>query len=244
MSQNESVPLIQPPAEFVKQATISGMAAYNALCAEAAKDYTGYWARLAREYLSWKKPFTQVLDESDTPFFKWFADGLFAGTLCFGGEESAGASFLRRDGSVWTTDKDGILLNLLAAEITASTGRDPGQHYNDLTERFGNPVYKRIDAKANTAQKKVLKSLSPEDVKADSLAGEKIVARLTTAPANGASIDGLKVVAKSGWFAARPSGTEEIYKIYAESFIDEAHLNRIIDEAQAIVSAAFKAAGV
>jgi phosphoglucomutase len=176
--------------------------------------------------------------------FKWFVDGLADGSFGFGGEESAGASFLRKNGTVWTTDKDGILLNLLAAEITASTGRDPGQHYNDLTERFGNPVYKRIDAKANTAQKKVLKNLSPEDVKADSLAGEKIIARLTKAPANGASIDGLKVVAKSGWFAARPSGTERIYKIYAESFIDEAHLNRIIDEAQAIVSAAFKAAGV
>jgi phosphoglucomutase len=170
-------------------------------------------------------------------------DGLVDGSFGFGGEESAGASFLRKDGTVWTTDKDGILLNLLAAEITATTGRDPGLHYRDLTERFGSPVYKRIDAVANGAQKNVLKNLSPDDVKAETLAGEKIVARLTKAPANGASIGGLKVVTENGWFAARPSGTEEIYKIYAESFIDEAHLNRVIDEAQAIVSAAFKAAG-
>jgi phosphoglucomutase len=176
--------------------------------------------------------------------FKWFVDGLADGSFGFGGEESAGASFLRKDGTVWTTDKDGILLNLLAAEITATTGRDPGQHYRDLTERFGNPIYKRIDAKANTAQKNVLRNLSPEAVKAESLAGEKIIARLTKAPANGAPIDGLKIVAKSGWFAARPSGTERIYKIYAESFIDETHLNRVIDEAQAIVSVAFKEAGV
>jgi phosphoglucomutase len=175
--------------------------------------------------------------------FKWFVDGLVDGSFGFGGEESAGASFLRKDGKVWTTDKDGILLNLLAAEITATTGRDPGQHYQDLTERFGAPVYKRIDAVANTAQKNVLKNLSPDDVKAETLAGEKIVARLTKAPANGASIGGLKVVTENGWFAARPSGTEEIYKIYAESFIDENHLNRVIDEAQAIVSEAFKAAG-
>jgi len=175
--------------------------------------------------------------------FKWFVDGLVDGSFGFGGEESAGASFLRKDGTVWTTDKDGILLNLLAAEITAVTGRDPGEHYRDLTKRFGDPVYKRIDAKANSAQKNVLKNLSPEDVKAETLAGEKITARLTKAPANGASIGGLKVVTENGWFAARPSGTEEIYKIYAESFIDEAHLNRVIDEAQSIVSAAFKAAG-
>jgi phosphoglucomutase len=175
--------------------------------------------------------------------FKWFVDGLVNGSFGFGGEESAGASFLRKDGTVWTTDKDGILLNLLAAEITATTGRDPGQHYHDLTERFGSPVYKRIDAKANTAQKNVLKNLSPEAVKAETLAGEKIIARLTKAPANDASIGGLKIVTENGWFAARPSGTEEIYKIYAESFIDEGHLNRVIDEAQAIVSAAFQAAG-
>jgi phosphoglucomutase len=175
--------------------------------------------------------------------FKWFVDGLQDGSFGFGGEESAGASFLRKDGSVWTTDKDGILLNLLSAEITAVTGRDPGQHYQELTGKFGAPAYKRIDAKANAAQKNVLKTLSPEAVKAESLAGEKIVARLTKAPGNGAAIGGLKVVAENSWFAARPSGTEEIYKIYAESFLGEAHLNRVIEEAQEIVGAAFKAAG-
>jgi len=176
--------------------------------------------------------------------FKWFVDGLINGSFGFGGEESAGASFLRKDGTVWTTDKDGIILDLLAAEITAVTGRDPGLHYQDLAGKFGAPVYKRIDAKANSAQKNVLKSLSPDDVKTDTLAGEKITARLTTAPGNGASIGGLKVVTENGWFAARPSGTEEIYKIYAESFVDEAHLDRIFAEAQEIVSAAFKAVGV
>jgi len=175
--------------------------------------------------------------------FKWFVDGLVDGSFGFGGEESAGASFLRKDGKVWTTDKDGVLLNLLAAEITSATSRDPGLHYQDLQKRFGSPVYKRIDAVANTAQKNVLKNLSPDDVRAETLAGEKIIARLTKAPANNASIGGLKVVTENGWFAARPSGTEEIYKIYAESFIDEAHLNRVIDEAQTIVSASFKAAG-
>jgi phosphoglucomutase len=176
--------------------------------------------------------------------FKWFVDGLVDGSFGFGGEESAGASFLRKDGTVWTTDKDGILLDLLAAEITALTGRDPGLHYQDLAARFGAPVYQRIDAKANPAQKKVLKNLAPEDVRAETLAGEKIIARLTKAPGNGASIGGLKVVTENGWFAARPSGTEDVYKIYAESFVDEAHLNRIFAEAQEIVSAAFKAAGV
>jgi phosphoglucomutase len=175
--------------------------------------------------------------------FKWFVDGLVDGSFGFGGEESAGASFLRKDGTVWTTDKDGILLNLLSAEITALTGRDPGQHYQELTGKFGAPSYKRIDAKANPAQKNVLKNLSPEAVKAETLAGEKIIARLTRAPGNNASIGGLKVVAENGWFAARPSGTEEIYKIYAESFLGEAHLNQVIDEAQEIVSAAFRAAG-
>jgi phosphoglucomutase len=175
--------------------------------------------------------------------FKWFVDGLVDGSYGFGGEESAGASFLRKNGTVWTTDKDGILLNLLAAEITAMTGKDPGRHYRDLEERFGSPRYKRIDAVANSAQKNVLKNLAPEDVRAEKLAGEKIIARLTKAPGNNASIGGLKVVAENGWFAARPSGTEEIYKIYAESFIDETHLNWVIDEAQSIVSAAFKAAG-
>ena len=175
--------------------------------------------------------------------FKWFVDGLVDGSFGFGGEESAGASFLRKDGTVWTTDKDGILLNLLAAEITAVTSKDPGLHYKALEERFGSPCYKRIDAVANSAQKNVLKNLSPEDVVAETLAGETITARLTRAPGNNASIGGLKVVTENGWFAARPSGTEEIYKIYAESFIDDAHLNRVIDEAQGIVSAAFKAAG-
>jgi phosphoglucomutase len=171
--------------------------------------------------------------------FKWFVDGLVDGSFGFGGEESAGASFLRKDGSVWTTDKDGILLNLLAAEITSTTGRDPGLHYTELEKQFGSPVYKRIDAVANTAQKNILKNLSPEDVKAEMLAGEKIISRLTKAPANNASIGGLKVVTENGWFAARPSGTEEIYKIYAESFFGESHLNQIIDEAQTIVSTAF-----
>jgi phosphoglucomutase len=175
--------------------------------------------------------------------FKWFVDGLVDGSFGFGGEESAGASFLRKDGTVWTTDKDGILLNLLSAEITAITGRDPGQHYQELTGKFGAPSYKRIDAKANSAQKNVLKNLAPEAVKAETLAGEKIVARLTRAPSNGAAIGGLKVVTENGWFAARPSGTEEIYKIYAESFLGETHLNLVIDEAQEIVGAAFKAAG-
>jgi len=176
--------------------------------------------------------------------FKWFVDGLVDGSFGFGGEESAGASFLRKDGTVWTTDKDGIILDLLAAEITALTGRDPGLHYRDLTAKFGAPVYQRIDAKANPAQKNVLKNLAPEDVKADTLAGERIIARLTQAPGNGEAIGGLKVVTENGWFAARPSGTEDVYKIYAESFVDEAHLKRIFSEAQEIVSAAFKAAGV
>jgi phosphoglucomutase len=175
--------------------------------------------------------------------FKWFVDGLVDGSFGFGGEESAGASFLRKDGSVWTTDKDGIILNLLAAEITALTGRDPGLHYKELAEKFGAPVYQRIDAKANPAQKKVLANLSPDDVKAETLAGEKITARLTNAPGNGASIGGLKVTTENGWFAARPSGTEDVYKIYAESFVNEAHLNRVFAEAQEIVSTAFKAAG-
>ena len=176
--------------------------------------------------------------------FKWFVEGLVDGSYGFGGEESAGASFLRRDGRVWTTDKDGFIMDLLAAEITAVTGRDPGEHYEDLESAFGSPVYERIDAPANRAQKAVLASLSPDEVSATELAGEPIVARLTRAPANDAPIGGLKVVTENGWFAARPSGTEEIYKIYAESFLGPDHLHQIQAEAQTIVSAAFTAAGV
>ena len=170
--------------------------------------------------------------------FKWFVDGLLDGSYGFGGEESAGASFLRHDGTVWTTDKDGIIMDLLAAEITAVTGRDPGEHYQDLQEAFGSPLYERSDAPATRAQKEILKNLSPEMVSASELAGEPILAKLTHAPGNGAPIGGLKVVTENGWFAARPSGTEEIYKIYAESFKDAAHLQQIREEAQAIVSAA------
>ena len=171
--------------------------------------------------------------------FKWFVDGLVDGSFGFGGEESAGASFLRMDGTVWTTDKDGIILDLLAAEITATTGRDPGQHYADLEAQFGSPVYERMDAPANAEQKKILSNLSPEDVTAAKLAGDPITAKLTRAPGNNAPIGGLKVVTEHGWFAARPSGTEEIYKIYAESFKGAAHLKQIQEEAQAIVKAAF-----
>ena len=170
--------------------------------------------------------------------FKWFVDGLIDGSFGFGGEESAGASFLRHDGSVWTTDKDGIILNLLAAEITASTGRDPALHYRELEGYFGSPIYERVDAPATPAQKKALGSLSPEMVAATSMAGEPIRAKLTHAPSNGAAIGGLKVVTEHGWFAARPSGTEDVYKIYAESFLGEAHLRSIQQEARAIVSAA------
>ena len=173
--------------------------------------------------------------------FKWFVDGLVDGSFGFGGEESAGASFLRMDGTVWTTDKDGIILDLLAAEITATTGRDPGQHYADLEAQFGSPVYERMDAPANAEQKKILSNLSPEDVTAAKLAGDPITAKLTRAPGNNAPIGGLKVVTEHGWFAARPSGTEEIYKIYAESFKGAAHLKQIQEEAQAIVKAAFGA---
>jgi phosphoglucomutase len=167
--------------------------------------------------------------------FKWFVPGLFDGSFCFGGEESAGASFLRQDGTVWATDKDGPIMDLLAAEITARTGKDPGEHYRDLADEFGTPYYTRIDAAATPEQKARLEKLSPEAVKAATLAGEPITAKLTRAPGNGASIGGLKVVAANGWFAARPSGTEEIYKIYAESFKDEAHLKAIVSEAQEIV---------
>jgi phosphoglucomutase len=170
--------------------------------------------------------------------FKWFAPGLFEGTVCFGGEESAGASFLRRDGTVWTTDKDGIVMCLLAAEITARTGSDPGLHYRELTARFGAPFYTRIDAPATPEQKARLLKLSPGSVRATMLAGDSIAATLTEAPSNGAPIDGLKVVTASGWFAARPSGTENIYKIYAESFRSAEHLQQIVAEAQEIVVSA------
>jgi phosphoglucomutase len=170
--------------------------------------------------------------------FKWFVPGLFDGSCCFGGEESAGASFLRHDGTVWSTDKDGPIMDLLAAEITARTGKDPGEHYQELEAEFGRPWYTRIDAPATPDQKARLLTLSPEDVKEQSLAGEQIVARLTRAPGNNAPIGGLKVVTANGWFAARPSGTENIYKIYAESFRDAAHLNALVAEAQQLVDAA------
>jgi phosphoglucomutase len=176
--------------------------------------------------------------------FKWFVDGLLDGSLGFGGEESAGASFVRKDGTVWTTDKDGLLLDLLAAEITATTGRDPSEHYGRLEEKFGSPVYERIDTPATKAQKKALKELSPEMVEREELAGEEIIAKLTRAPCNDAPIGGLKVVAENGWFAARPSGTEDIYKVYTESFRGPEHLKRIQEDAQEIVSMAFEPAGV
>jgi phosphoglucomutase len=170
--------------------------------------------------------------------FKWFTPGLIDGSMCFGGEESAGASFLRKDGSAWTTDKDGLILGLLSAEITATTGKDPGVHYKELAAQFGAPVYTRIDAPAGPAQKAKLSKLSPSDVKAGTLAGEPITGKLTKAPGNNAAIGGLKVTSENGWFAARPSGTENIYKIYAESFKGQAHLNMIVSEAQAMVDAA------
>ena len=170
--------------------------------------------------------------------FKWFVPGLLNGSVAFGGEESAGASFLRRDGSVWTTDKDGIILALLAAEITAVTGYSPSEQYEDLTEHYGNPVYARIDSPATREQKAALARLSPEQVSASELAGEKITAALTTAPGNGAPIGGLKVVAASGWFAARPSGTEDVYKLYAESFQGPEHLAAIQEQAREIIAAA------
>ena len=170
--------------------------------------------------------------------FKWFTPGLFDGSCCFGGEESAGASFLRRDGTVWCTDKDGLIMGLLAAEILARTGKDPSEHYRELTAKFGTPYYTRIDAPATSAQKNALKKLSPEAVTASTLAGEPITARLTKAPGNHAAVGGLKVVTANGWFAARPSGTENIYKLYAESFKSPEHLSAIVEEAQQIVARA------
>jgi phosphoglucomutase len=174
--------------------------------------------------------------------FKWFVDGLIDGSLGFGGEESAGASFLRRDGRVWSTDKDGIILGLLAAEITAVTGSDPGAQYANLTREFGDPIYERIDAPANAAQKATLARLSPEQVKATQLAGQPITSMITKAPGSKNAIGGLKVTTESGWFAARPSGTEDVYKIYAESFLGRSHLEQLQVEAQAIVQSAFDAA--
>ncbi len=172
--------------------------------------------------------------------FKWFVPGLLDGSFGFGGEESAGASFLRFDGSVWTTDKDGILLDLLAAEILATTGKDPGEHYKELEAEHGAPIYTRIDAPATPVQKKLLAALSPEAVKAKTLAGDAITSRLTRAPYGGAPIGGLKVTTDQGWFAARPSGTEDVYKIYAESFRGPDHLGRIVEEAQQLVSRALE----
>jgi phosphoglucomutase len=179
----------------------------------------------------------------ETPVgFKWFVDGLLDGSLGFGGEESAGASFVRLDGTVWTTDKDGIILALLAAEITARMGRDPGEIYGELTREFGEPFYQRVDAPATPEQKEILGKLSPQQVRFRDLAGSKIQAILTSAPGNGAPIGGLKVASETGWFAARPSGTEDIYKIYAESFRGADHLRRILEEAQAIVADTLSAA--
>jgi phosphoglucomutase len=175
--------------------------------------------------------------------FKWFVDGLLDGSLGFGGEESAGASFLRRDGTVWTTDKDGIVCCLLAAEMTARRGADPGAQYRELTTRFGDPDYRRVDAPATPEQKAVLKRLSAGDVQASELAGEPITDVLTAAPSNGAALGGVKVATEHGWFAARPSGTEDVYKVYAESFLGTEHLERILEEATAVVSAALEAAG-
>lgn len=175
--------------------------------------------------------------------FKWFAPGLFDGSLCFGGEESAGASFLRRDGTVWTTDKDGLIMDLLAAELTAVTGEEPGQHFHEIAERFGQPYYTRVDAPATPEQKVALGNLSPDAVQESRLAGESIVARLTRAPGNNAPIGGLKVVATNGWFAARPSGTENILKIYAESLVSKDHLDSIVAEARQIVDGALASSG-
>jgi phosphoglucomutase len=176
--------------------------------------------------------------------FKWFVEGLLQGTLGFGGEESAGASFLRRDGSIWTTDKDGLILGLLAAEMTAVTGGNPAEQFEELTRRYGRPVSVRVDAPASAAQRRVLGNLSAEQMHASTLAGQDITAMLTAAPGNGKPIGGLKVLTADGWFAARPSGTEDVYKIYAESFLGEEHLDAIVAEAQELVAAVFAAAGV
>jgi phosphoglucomutase len=173
--------------------------------------------------------------------FKYFVSGLLDGSLGFGGEESAGASFLKKDGSVWTTDKDGLIMGLLAAEITAKTGKDPAEHYADLTGKLGTPAYKRIDQTASQSQKAILANLSPEQVRASTMAGENITAKLTCAPGNNAPIGGLKVTTENAWFAARPSGTEDVYKIYAESFMGEAHLEQVLEEARAIVNDALDA---
>ena len=176
--------------------------------------------------------------------FKWFVDGLSEGSMSFGGEESAGACFLRRDGNAWCTDKDGFIMALLAAEITAVTGRSPSEHYQELTQKYGAPIYQRMDAVANNAQKKILSELRPDQVKAEKLAGDSIIARLTHAPGNGAAIGGLKVITERGWFAARPSGTEAVYKIYAESFDGKEHLSHLQSEAQEIIADVFKTNGV
>ncbi len=173
--------------------------------------------------------------------FKWFVDGLLSGDMGFGGEESAGASFLRKNGEAWSTDKDGFIMDLLAAEMLAVTGKNPAQQYAELTARFGTPCYARMDAPASSKQKEALKKLSPKNITIETLAGEEILERLTCAPGNGEPIDGLKVTTANGWFAARPSGTEDVYKIYAESFLGEAHLRQIQQEAQQIVSSALDA---
>jgi phosphoglucomutase len=172
--------------------------------------------------------------------FKWFSSGLIDGSLAFGGEESAGASFLRRDGSVWTTDKDGLMMGLLAAEMTARTGHDPNRYYASVTQDLGTSFYERIDAPATPAQKKILANLEQSEIDTKTLAGEPIDAKLTKAPGNNAPIGGIKVVAKNGWFAARPSGTEDVYKIYAESFLSEKHLNQIQHDAQKIIARLFQ----
>ena len=190
----------------------------------------------------------RVVGDLDRPLvevpvgFKWFVDGVLEGSIGFCGEESAGASFLRRDGSAWTTDKDGLIPCLLAAEMKARAGTDPGEVYRGLTERFGAPAYRRVDVAATPDQKEALGRLSAEQVKSDQLAGEPVLEVLTAAPGNGAPIGGVKVIAENGWFAARPSGTEDVYKTYAESFLGEEHLERILAEAESIVQDALEAA--